>query len=112
MLQQDSSWLILSASSGSSAATEISGLTEITKSVIVPLANNDVSIFSLSTYQTDYVLVRKIYIHSLYDFKLVVTSMQSSRRCACVSVNFFAKYMLCSEVTFSQSGIKFQHLME
>ena len=75
LLQQDSRWLVLSASSGSSAATEISGLTEITKSVIVPLANNDISIFSLSTYQTDYVLVRKVYIKSQYDFKLAMKTV-------------------------------------
>ena len=57
--KQDSRWLVLSASSGPSDATEISGLTEITKSVIIPLANNNQSIMSLSTYQTDYILVRE-----------------------------------------------------
>ena len=57
LVSQGSTWLVLSALSGPSAATEISGLTEITKSVIIPLANNKLSIFSLSTYQTDYILV-------------------------------------------------------
>ncbi|XP_072037419.1 cytosolic arginine sensor for mTORC1 subunit 2-like [Amphiura filiformis] len=58
--KQGSRWVVLSASSGPS---EISGLTEITKSVIIPLANNNLSIMSLSTYQTDYILVKEENLH-------------------------------------------------
>ncbi|XP_025895954.1 cytosolic arginine sensor for mTORC1 subunit 1 [Nothoprocta perdicaria] len=57
----DSTWLVLSVvSSGrASSGCQATGVTKIAKSVIAPLAEHHVSVLMLSTYQTDYVLVRE-----------------------------------------------------
>nr|XP_020633166.1 GATS-like protein 3 isoform X1 [Pogona vitticeps] len=67
----DSTWLVLNvSSSGSSSATvQPIGVTKIAKSVIGPLAEHNVSVLMLSTYQTDFILVRErdlpVVIHTL-----------------------------------------------
>ena len=56
----DATWAALNVASGgghSPAAASAVGVTKIAKSVIAPLADHNVSVFMLSTYQTDFILV-------------------------------------------------------
>lgn len=67
----DSTWLVLNVSSSGSASATVQpiGVTKIAKSVIAPLAEHSVSVLMLSTYQTDFILVREkdlpVVIHTL-----------------------------------------------
>ncbi|XP_053136052.1 cytosolic arginine sensor for mTORC1 subunit 1 [Hemicordylus capensis] len=67
----DSVWLVLNVSSSGSASANLQpiGVTKIAKSVIAPLAEHNVSVLMLSTYQTDFILVREkdlpVVIHTL-----------------------------------------------
>ncbi|XP_028565731.2 cytosolic arginine sensor for mTORC1 subunit 1 [Podarcis muralis] len=67
----DSTWLVLNVSSNGSASANLQpiGVTKIAKSVIAPLAEHNVSVLMLSTYQTDFILVREkdlpVVIHTL-----------------------------------------------
>ncbi|NWJ00964.1 CAST1 protein, partial [Crypturellus undulatus] len=67
----DSTWLVLSVVSNGRASSgcQATGVTKIAKSVIAPLAEHHVSVLMLSTYQTDFVLVREkdlpVVIHTL-----------------------------------------------
>ncbi|XP_064424352.1 cytosolic arginine sensor for mTORC1 subunit 1 [Latimeria chalumnae] len=67
----DATWLALNVVSNGSLTTgsQTVGVTKITKSVIAPLAEHSVSVFLLSTYQTDFILVREkdlpMVIHTL-----------------------------------------------
>lgn len=58
MKVEGSVWLPLNvASSGNvSSSSQAVGVTKIAKSVIAPLAQQHVSVFMLSTYQTDFIL--------------------------------------------------------
>lgn len=59
-LQVESSiWLPLNVASNgnASSSSQAVGVTKIAKSVIAPLAQQHVSVFMLSTYQTDFILV-------------------------------------------------------
>lgn len=55
----DSTWLVLNVLSNgrSSTSSQAIGVTKIAKSVIAPLAEHNVSVLMLSTYQTDFILV-------------------------------------------------------
>lgn len=55
----DATWLALNVVSGggSSSSSQPIGVTKIAKSVIAPLADQNISVFMLSTYQTDFILV-------------------------------------------------------
>lgn len=55
----DSTWLVLNVLSNgrSSTSFQAAGVTKIAKSVIAPLAEHNVSVLMLSTYQTDFILV-------------------------------------------------------
>lgn len=55
----DATWLALNVVSGGGSATSSQpiGVTKIAKSVIAPLADHNISVFMLSTYQTDFILV-------------------------------------------------------
>ncbi|XP_058483379.1 cytosolic arginine sensor for mTORC1 subunit 2 isoform X3 [Solea solea] len=57
----DATWLALNVVSGGGNASNSQpiGVTKIAKSVIAPLADHNISVFMLSTYQTDYILVRE-----------------------------------------------------
>uniref|UniRef100_A0A6I8PGX2 Cytosolic arginine sensor for mTORC1 subunit 1 n=1 Tax=Ornithorhynchus anatinus TaxID=9258 RepID=A0A6I8PGX2_ORNAN len=57
----DATWLVLNVLSNSSSAPDVPavGVTKIAKSVIAPLAEHHVSVLMLSTYQTDFILVRE-----------------------------------------------------
>uniref|UniRef100_A0A6I8SIW0 Cytosolic arginine sensor for mTORC1 subunit 2 n=1 Tax=Xenopus tropicalis TaxID=8364 RepID=A0A6I8SIW0_XENTR len=57
----DATWLALNVVSGggSSSSSQPIGVTKIAKSVIAPLADQNISVFMLSTYQTDFILVRE-----------------------------------------------------
>ncbi|XP_038618939.1 cytosolic arginine sensor for mTORC1 subunit 1 [Tachyglossus aculeatus] len=67
----DATWLVLNVLSNSSSAPDVPavGVTKIAKSVIAPLAEHHVSVLMLSTYQTDFILVREqdlpVVIHTL-----------------------------------------------
>ncbi|KFU89334.1 GATS-like 3, partial [Chaetura pelagica] len=67
----DSTWLVLSVVSNGRAASgsQATGVTKIARSVIAPLAEHHVSVLMLSTYQTDFILVRErdlpVVIHTL-----------------------------------------------
>uniref|UniRef100_A0A8D0AUP4 Cytosolic arginine sensor for mTORC1 subunit 1 n=1 Tax=Sander lucioperca TaxID=283035 RepID=A0A8D0AUP4_SANLU len=58
---ESSIWLPLNVVSNgnSSSSSQAVGVTKIAKSVIAPLAQQHVSVFMLSTYQTDFILVRE-----------------------------------------------------
>uniref|UniRef100_A0A4W4F6S2 Cytosolic arginine sensor for mTORC1 subunit 1 n=1 Tax=Electrophorus electricus TaxID=8005 RepID=A0A4W4F6S2_ELEEL len=66
-----STWLPLNvvSSSNTSSSSQVVGVTKIAKSVIAPLAEQHVSVFMLSTYQTDFILVREkdlsVVVHTL-----------------------------------------------
>lgn len=57
---EGSTWLPLNVVSNgnASSSSQAVGVTKIAKSVIAPLAEQSVSVFMLSTYQTDFILVR------------------------------------------------------
>ncbi|XP_020384062.2 cytosolic arginine sensor for mTORC1 subunit 2 [Rhincodon typus] len=57
----DETWLALNVVSGggSFSSSQPIGVTKIAKSVIAPLADHNISVFMLSTYQTDFILVRE-----------------------------------------------------
>uniref|UniRef100_A0A3B3SPW8 Cytosolic arginine sensor for mTORC1 subunit 1 n=1 Tax=Paramormyrops kingsleyae TaxID=1676925 RepID=A0A3B3SPW8_9TELE len=61
LLVEDSTWLPLNVVSNghASSSSQAVGVTKIAKSVIAPLAEQHVSVFMLSTYQTDFILVRE-----------------------------------------------------
>uniref|UniRef100_A0ABI7YWV4 Cytosolic arginine sensor for mTORC1 subunit 2 n=1 Tax=Felis catus TaxID=9685 RepID=A0ABI7YWV4_FELCA len=54
-------WLALNVVSGGGgfSGSQPIGVTKIAKSVIAPLADQNISVFMLSTYQTDFILVRE-----------------------------------------------------
>uniref|UniRef100_A0A2K6FJP3 Cytosolic arginine sensor for mTORC1 subunit 2 n=1 Tax=Propithecus coquereli TaxID=379532 RepID=A0A2K6FJP3_PROCO len=56
----DATWLALNVVSGggSFSSSQPIGVTKIAKSVIAPLADQNISVFMLSTYQTDFILSR------------------------------------------------------
>ncbi|XP_024997701.1 cytosolic arginine sensor for mTORC1 subunit 2 isoform X2 [Gallus gallus] len=58
----DATWLALNVVSGGGgfSGSQPIGVTKIAKSVIAPLADQNISVFMLSTYQTDFILVRDI----------------------------------------------------
>ena len=54
----DCLWNVLTVSAGAMDCTEYAmGISKIVNSVIVPLADNGVSLFCMSTYQGDFILV-------------------------------------------------------
>nr|XP_040038817.1 cytosolic arginine sensor for mTORC1 subunit 2 [Gasterosteus aculeatus aculeatus] len=57
----DATWVALNVVSGGGNASNSQpiGVTKIAKSVIAPLADHNISVFMLSTYQTDFILVRE-----------------------------------------------------
>ncbi|XP_067084390.1 cytosolic arginine sensor for mTORC1 subunit 1 [Osmerus mordax] len=61
LLVESSVWLPLNVVSNgnASSSSQAVGVTKIAKSVIAPLAQQHVSVFMLSTYQTDFILVRE-----------------------------------------------------
>ncbi|XP_027627417.1 cytosolic arginine sensor for mTORC1 subunit 1 isoform X2 [Tupaia chinensis] len=65
----EATWLVLNVSSHSGTAVQAAGVTKIARSVITPLAEHHVSVLMLSTYQTDFILVREqdlsVVIHTL-----------------------------------------------
>ncbi|NXT76183.1 CAST1 protein, partial [Zapornia atra] len=67
----DSTWLVLSVVSNGRepSGSQATGVTKIARSVIAPLAEHHVSVLMLSTYQTDFILVRErdlpVVIHTL-----------------------------------------------
>uniref|UniRef100_A0A669DQK0 Cytosolic arginine sensor for mTORC1 subunit 1 n=1 Tax=Oreochromis niloticus TaxID=8128 RepID=A0A669DQK0_ORENI len=72
-LQVESSiWLPLNVVSNgnASSSSQAVGVTKIAKSVIAPLAQQHVSVFMLSTYQTDFILVKE------KDLSVVVSTLE------------------------------------
>lgn len=67
---ESSIWLPLNVVSNgnASSSSQAVGVTKIAKSVIAPLAQQHVSVFMLSTYQTDFILVSPLYFR-LFFFK-------------------------------------------
>lgn len=65
----EATWLVMNVSSHSGTAVQAAGVTKIARSVIAPLAEHHVSVLMLSTYQTDFILVREqdlsVVIHTL-----------------------------------------------
>ncbi|XP_077996504.1 cytosolic arginine sensor for mTORC1 subunit 2-like [Glandiceps talaboti] len=56
---QPNKWRVLNVAVGAYATNKVSGLTKIAKSVILPLADYHVSVFCMSTYQTDFILIKE-----------------------------------------------------
>uniref|UniRef100_A0A3Q3VVN2 Cytosolic arginine sensor for mTORC1 subunit 1 n=1 Tax=Mola mola TaxID=94237 RepID=A0A3Q3VVN2_MOLML len=69
---ESSTWLPLNVVSNgnASSSSQAVGVTKIAKSVIAPLAQQHVSVFMLSTYQTDYILVRE------KDMSVVISTLE------------------------------------
>ncbi|XP_034452271.1 cytosolic arginine sensor for mTORC1 subunit 1 [Hippoglossus hippoglossus] len=69
---EGSIWLPLNVVSNgnASSSSQAVGVTKIAKSVIAPLAQQHVSVFMLSTYQTDFILVRE------KDLSVVVSTLE------------------------------------
>uniref|UniRef100_A0A8C0GWI9 Cytosolic arginine sensor for mTORC1 subunit 1 n=1 Tax=Chelonoidis abingdonii TaxID=106734 RepID=A0A8C0GWI9_CHEAB len=93
----DSTWLVLNVLSNgrSSTSSQAIGVTKIAKSVIAPLAEHNVSVLMLSTYQTDFILVREkdlpVVIHTLtgeFDIYKEVKGESISVNCDDVSNGF------------------------
>ncbi|XP_035761299.1 cytosolic arginine sensor for mTORC1 subunit 2 [Neolamprologus brichardi] len=61
----DATWVALNVVSGGSntSTSQPIGVTKIAKSVIAPLADHNISVFMLSTYQTDFILVSVNIVH-------------------------------------------------
>ncbi|XP_069070720.1 cytosolic arginine sensor for mTORC1 subunit 1 [Pleurodeles waltl] len=57
----DATWLVLNVLTNGCSTNDAQpvGVTKIAKSVIAPLAEHNVSVLMLSTYQTDYILIRE-----------------------------------------------------
>ncbi|XP_051960978.1 cytosolic arginine sensor for mTORC1 subunit 1-like [Xyrauchen texanus] len=70
---EGSTWLPLNVVSNgnASSSSQAVGVTKIAKSVIAPLAEQHVSVFMLSTYQTDFILVRE------KDLSVVVETLEA-----------------------------------
>ncbi|XP_034364869.1 cytosolic arginine sensor for mTORC1 subunit 1 [Arvicanthis niloticus] len=64
----EATWLVMNVSH-SGSVVQAAGVTKIARSVIAPLAEHHVSVLMLSTYQTDFILVREqdlsVVIHTL-----------------------------------------------
>lgn len=58
LICSDSLWNVLTVTAGAMGTTETTGISKIVNSIIVPLADNDVSLFCMSTYQGDFILVK------------------------------------------------------
>ncbi|CAL1615740.1 unnamed protein product [Knipowitschia caucasica] len=69
---EGSIWLPLNVVSNgnASSSSQAVGVTKIAKSVIAPLAEQHVSVFMLSTYQTDFILVRE------QDLSVVISTLE------------------------------------
>lgn len=72
----DATWLALNVVSGGGNASNSQpiGVTKIAKSVIAPLADHNISVFMLSTYQTDFILVsadNSVPVLALYHVKWI-----------------------------------------
>ncbi|XP_056888271.1 cytosolic arginine sensor for mTORC1 subunit 1 isoform X1 [Takifugu flavidus] len=69
---EGSIWLPLNVVSNgnASSSSQAVGVTKIAKSVIAPLAQQHVSVFMLSTYQTDFILVRES------DLSVVISTLE------------------------------------
>lgn len=53
----DPIWRVLTVSAGALGSHKLTGISKIVKTVISPLADNNISVLIISTYQSDYVLV-------------------------------------------------------
>ncbi|XP_036000006.1 cytosolic arginine sensor for mTORC1 subunit 1 [Fundulus heteroclitus] len=62
--------LNVASNGNASSSSQAVGVTKIAKSVIAPLAQQHVSVFMLSTYQTDFILVRE------KDLSVVVSTLE------------------------------------
>ena len=58
-------WIPLTVSPAAYTST-LAGLSNLSKCLILPLADNNISIYSLSSYQTDYILVDMLNLSSLF----------------------------------------------
>ena len=66
-------WRVLTVSVGAMGTnTELGGISKIAKSVIGPLADHEISVLCMSTYQSDFILVSVITIELLPGFVLEV----------------------------------------
>ncbi|XP_031558258.1 cytosolic arginine sensor for mTORC1 subunit 1-like isoform X1 [Actinia tenebrosa] len=54
----DPIWRVLTVSAGALGSHKLTGISKIVKTVISPLADNNISVLIISTYQSDYVLVK------------------------------------------------------
>lgn len=75
----DATWLALNVVSGGGNASNSQpiGVTKIAKSVIAPLADHNISVFMLSTYQTDFILVSG-HRHLVSDILFVSSQLTSN----------------------------------
>ncbi|XP_010774727.1 GATS-like protein 3, partial [Notothenia coriiceps] len=72
LMVEGSIWLPLNVASNgnASSSSQAVGVTKIAKSVIAPLAQQHVSVFMLSTYQTDFILVKE------KDLSVVISTLE------------------------------------
>eukprot|EP00794_Sanderia_malayensis_P014181 gene14181-15660_t len=55
-------WRALTVSAGEMGSTELAGVSKIAKSVIGPLADKQICVLVMSTYQSDYILVQEPFL--------------------------------------------------
>ncbi|XP_065054726.1 cytosolic arginine sensor for mTORC1 subunit 1-like [Rhopilema esculentum] len=55
-------WRALTVSVGEMGATELAGISKIAQAVICPLADQEIPVLVLSTYQSDYILVQQPFL--------------------------------------------------
>ena len=60
LTNSDGVWNVLTVSAGAMETSDTPGISKIVNSIIVPLADNDISLFCVSTYQADFILVKTI----------------------------------------------------
>ncbi|XP_073257089.1 cytosolic arginine sensor for mTORC1 subunit 1-like isoform X4 [Porites lutea] len=53
-------WRVLTVSAGAYGSHQLTGISKIVKTIITPLADFQVSVLVISTYQSDYVLVKEV----------------------------------------------------
>ena len=57
LILADDLWVPLNVVAGAYAAERVSGIGSIAKALIIPLADYLISVYCLSSYQADYILV-------------------------------------------------------
>ena len=81
-------WRVLSVSAGAYGSHQLTGISKIVKTVITPLADFKVSVLVISTYQSDYVLVRFGGVNNVY-IREIIFNIKHKEDCF---INLISKF--------------------